>query len=51
MLDIAFKNLWVRKTRSILTILDVAVCLMLYLFMAGHPNMKLLPTGKNSAGR
>lgn len=35
MLDIAFKNLWARKTRSLLTILGVAVCVMLYLFMAG----------------
>ena len=35
MFDIAFKNLWARKTRSLLTILGVAVCVMLYLFMAG----------------
>lgn len=35
MLDIAFKNLWARRTRSILTVLGVAVCIMLYLFMAG----------------
>ncbi len=35
MIDIAFKNLWARKTRSLLTVLGVAVCVMLYLFMAG----------------
>jgi putative ABC transport system permease protein len=35
MFDIAFKNLWVRKTRSILTSLGVAVCVMLYLFLVG----------------
>lgn len=35
MFDIAFKNLWARKTRSLLTIVGVAVCVMLYLFMAG----------------
>jgi cell division protein FtsX len=35
MFDIAFKNLWARKTRSLLTILGIAVCVMLYLFMAG----------------
>jgi putative ABC transport system permease protein len=35
MFDIAFKNLWARRTRSILTILGVAVCVMLYLFMVG----------------
>jgi len=35
MLDIAFKNLWARKTRSILTVLGVAVCIMLFLFMVG----------------
>ena len=34
MIDVAFKNLWARKTRSILTILGVAICVMLYLFMA-----------------
>jgi putative ABC transport system permease protein len=35
MLDIAFKNLWARKTRSILTVMGVAVCVMLYLFLVG----------------
>jgi putative ABC transport system permease protein len=39
MIDIAFKNLWARKTRSLLTILGVAVCVMLYLFMAGTAAM------------
>jgi putative ABC transport system permease protein len=35
MFDIAFKNLWARKTRSLLTSLGVAVCVMLYLFLVG----------------
>jgi putative ABC transport system permease protein len=35
MLDIALKNLWARKTRSILTVMGVAVCIMLFLFMVG----------------
>jgi putative ABC transport system permease protein len=35
MVDIALKNLWARRTRSLLTVLGVAVCVMLYLFMAG----------------
>jgi len=39
MIDVAFKNLWARKTRSILTILGVAICVMLYLFMAGTTAM------------
>jgi hypothetical protein len=39
MIDIAFKNLWARKTRSLLTMLGVAVCIMLYLFMAGTAAM------------
>lgn len=39
MWDIALKNLWARKTRSILTIVGVAVCVMLYLFMAGTTAM------------
>jgi len=34
MVDIASKNLWARKTRSLLTILGVAVCVMLYLWPA-----------------
>ena len=39
MIDVAFKNLWARKTRSTLTILGVAICVMLYLFMAGTTAM------------
>lgn len=39
MFDIAFKNLWARKTRSLLTILGIAVCVMLYLFIAGTTDM------------
>ena len=39
MFDIAAKNLWARKTRSLLTISGVAICVMLYLFMAGTTAM------------
>jgi putative ABC transport system permease protein len=35
MLDISLKNILARKTRSILTVLGVAVCIMLFLFMTG----------------
>jgi putative ABC transport system permease protein len=49
MLDISLKNIWARKTRSILTILGVAVCIMLYLFMAGTVDMVKGNLGKEMA--
>ena len=33
MLDMIFKNIWQRKTRSILTVTGVAMAVMLYLYM------------------
>jgi putative ABC transport system permease protein len=34
MLDIAFKNMWMRRTRTLLTIISIAVCIMLFIVLA-----------------
>ncbi len=34
MLDIAFKNMWMRRTRTLLTTISIAVCIMLFIVLA-----------------
>jgi putative ABC transport system permease protein len=34
MIDIAFKNMWQRKTRTALTVVAIAVCIMLFLVLS-----------------
>jgi|SRR5271157_765323 len=34
MLDIAFKNMWMRRTRTILVTISIAVCIMLFIVLA-----------------
>lgn len=34
MLDIAFKNMWMRRMRTLLTIISIAVCIMLFIVLA-----------------
>ncbi len=38
MLDIAFKNMWQRKTRTGLTVIAIAVCIMLFLVLSTATN-------------
>jgi putative ABC transport system permease protein len=33
-LDIAFKNMWMRRTRTLLTTISIAVCIMLFIVLA-----------------
>ncbi|MGA9140000.1 MAG: FtsX-like permease family protein [Methanocella sp.] len=50
MIDIAFKNMWQRKTRTGLTIIAIAVCIMLFLVLSTATGTMDQMYQKSSAG-